>query len=315
MTSIGQHPATPAAPAHVIAHFSDTHFLGGNRPLHGAVDTQSTLELALSQLERSGTAPEAIVFTGDLTDLGEPEAYDRLRSIVEPAAARLGAEIIWVMGNHDERHLLRSHLLNDSGATDPGAPYDRVHTLGGLRVIVLDTTVPGYHHGELAADQLAWLRGQLATPAAHGTLLALHHPPIPTSIDLMSVLELQRQHELADVIRDTDVRGILGGHLHYTTHSTFAGVPVSVASATCYTLDLSALAGTFAGVDGGRAFNLVHVYDDRVVHSVVPIGDSPIVSGFSETFLRNIAAMTPDERVEVFSNKASTVTVADIENR
>ena len=43
------------------------------------------------------------MFTGDLADRAEPKAYARLREIVEPAAADLGAEAVWVMGNHDER--------------------------------------------------------------------------------------------------------------------------------------------------------------------------------------------------------------------
>ena len=52
----------------------------------------------------------------------------------------------------------------------------------------------------------------------------------------------------------------------------FAGIPVSVASATCYTQDLNVPVGGTRGRDGGQAFNLVHVYEHTVVHSVVPLG-------------------------------------------
>ena len=79
------------------------------------------------------------------------------------------------------------------------------------------------------------------------------------------------------MIRGTDVRGILGGHLHYSTHSTFAGVPVSVASATCYTQDLNVVYPGARGQDGAQSYDLVHVYGDRVLHSVVPIGQYPTV--------------------------------------
>ncbi len=47
--------------------------------------------------------PDAIVFTGDIADLGEPEAYEAVASIVVDAAAEMGSELIWVMGNHDAR--------------------------------------------------------------------------------------------------------------------------------------------------------------------------------------------------------------------
>src|SRR6185369_13255649 len=125
-------------------------------------------------------APQALVFTGDLADRAEPAAYARLREIVEPAAAELGAVVVWVMGNHDERAAYAQGLfgetLSDEGAE---ATQDRVHDVAGLRIVSLDTSVPGYHHGEVTDAQLAWLADVLQTPAPHGTLLALHHPPIP----------------------------------------------------------------------------------------------------------------------------------------
>lgn len=320
MTQFGQYPA----PTHVIAHLSDTHFLsadasGGERALYGEIDTHRNLQRALEQLERSGTNPAAIVFTGDLTDLAEEGAYRSLRQIVEPAAARMGSTVIWVMGNHDERLQFATELYDevdtDENSTEDAAPrpQDRVHDIDGLRIIAFDTTVPGYHHGDITSRQLEWLADELSAPAPHGTFLALHHPPIPTPIDLMALLELRGQARLAEVIRGTDVRGILAGHLHYATHSTCAGIPVSVAAATCYTMDLSAPMHSLSGIDGGQSFNLVQVYEEQVVHSVVPIGDHAQVSGFSAGFVEKMAALSPERRLDIFSNKLSTVSIADIE--
>jgi 3',5'-cyclic AMP phosphodiesterase CpdA len=302
---LGQYaPAT-----HVIAHISDTHFLGGKRPLYGKVDTDHHLGRALEQLERSGTSPEAIVITGDLADLAEPEAYERLKAAIQPVADRIGAQVIWVMGNHDERPPFSAAFFGE----ESDKPLDRVYHLGGLRIIALDSTVPGYHHGQLTDAQLDWLRAELATPAKDGTLLALHHPPIPTPIEIMAIIELEEQHRLADVIRGTDVRAILAGHLHYSTSGTFAGIPVSVAAATCYTIDNSGGAGNLVGIDDGQSFNLVHLYEDSVVHSIVPVSEAAQVSGFSGMVLDALATMTPDQRREAFSSKTSTFNVAEAE--
>ncbi|MGV8913747.1 MAG: phosphodiesterase [Rhodoglobus sp.] len=305
MIQLGQYPA----PSHVIAHVSDTHLLAGGRPLYGAVNTIAHLEQALAQLERSTAKPQAIVFTGDLADLGEPDAYVRLRSIVEPAAARMNAQIIWVMGNHDERAQYSSLLFDE----ESDAPQDRVYMIDGLRIVSFDTTVPGYHHGEITDEQLEWLRNELATPAPHGTLLAVHHPPIPTPmLEAMGMLELQRQERLAEVLRGSDVRAILAGHLHYSTHSTFAGIPVSVASATCYTLDLSAHDRLLSGVDYGQAVNVVHVYENQTVHSIIPVGDTAEITGHSAEAWAQIEAMTPEQRMETFSAKNSTFNSAEV---
>ncbi|TAJ47138.1 MAG: phosphodiesterase [Herbiconiux sp.] len=291
-------------PLHTIIHISDTHFLADRKPLYGAVDTDATLTRALRQLEASGIRPEALVFTGDIADLGESDAYQRIRGIVEPAAERLGARVLWVMGNHDDRSRLREQLLDEPAATSPVVASIR---LGGLRVIALDSSVPGFHHGELSSEQLQWLRAELAVPAPEGTIVALHHPPIPTSIPLMPVLELQRQHELEAVIEGTDVRAILGGHLHYSTNSMFAGVPVSVAAATCYTMDATAPRGELRGLGGGQSFTIVQVYGDRIVHSIVPIGDFPQVSGFDKAFVDRVYALSADEQLEAFSRQVPPI--------
>jgi 3',5'-cyclic-AMP phosphodiesterase len=301
---LGQYP--PAR--QVIAHLSEPHLLAGGAPLHGAAETVDNLRRALTQLERSGRRIDALVFTGDLTDLGEPDAYQRLRDLVEPFAERMGAQLIWVMGNHDERPEYARILMREEPSDEP---QDRVVDLDGLRLIVLDTSVPGYHHGELSTSQLEWLADELSRPAPRGTLLALHHPPVPVIIEAMATLELLDQHRLEAVVRGTDVRGILGGHLHYATTSTFAGVPVSVASASCYTLSLTARDRLLSGLNGGQAFNLVHVYDDRIVHSVVPIGEFEEISGLDADELPGIVAMTPQERREQLSAKQSFANLGD----
>jgi len=257
-------------PDHFILHLSDTHFVTEG-DLYGAVDSERLLQQLFDELEASGGRPEAIVFTGDLADKGDAAAYAKLRAIVEPAAARLGTRIIWVMGNHDDRGTFREQLLDQVATT---APIDRVHWVNGLRIIALDSTVPGHHYGEISPSQLDWLAEELSSPAPHGTILALHHPPVPSVLDLAVTVELREQSRLAAVLRGSDVRTILAGHLHYSTAATFAGIPVSVASATCYTQDLAVAVGGTRPQDAAQAYNLVHVFDETVVHSVVSVGDT-----------------------------------------
>jgi Icc protein len=296
---MGQYPAA----THLLAHLSDTHFLGTaadgtGRLLYGAVDTDSTVHRAMAQLEASGLAFDALVFTGDIADRGEPDAYRRVRDIVESAAERMGAALVWVMGNHDERAAFRTELLRERAQT---GPVDRVTEVNGLRLITLDTSVPGYHHGEVSAGQLEWLRGVLDTPAQHGSLLALHHPPVPTALPLMTILELREQAALATVVAGSDVRAILGGHLHHATTGLFAGIPVSVAAATCYTIDVAAPPRELTGVAGGQSINLVHVYADQVVHSTVPLGAFEVVTRFDPEYLDRMERLSPEERVDAFS--------------
>ncbi len=220
--------------------------------------------------------------------------------MIEPVAERLGAPVIWVAGNHDERPALRRDLLDLPPSEDP---VTGVWDLGGLRMVALDTTVPGWHHGDLDEAQLTWLRDVLATPAPLGTILAMHHPPLPSHIPLFDILELRDQGRLAAVLTGSDVRAILAGHLHYSTSGTFAGIPVSVAAATCYTMDLARPAVEVNGMDAGQSFHLVHVYDQTITHAVVPVVDAQAGEYFSAAWVEKMAALTPAERLEAFSRK------------
>lgn len=298
MIQYGQLPP----PTHVVAHLSDTHLLAGDARQYGAIDTVARVQSALDRVARIDPPPQALVFTGDLADVADPAAYRLLRQRVEPLAERLGAQVIWCMGNHDERAAYSRELFGEESEE----PQDRVYDVDGLRIVGLDTSVPGWHHGEVTDTQLTWLSEVLATPAEHGTILALHHPPIPTPMmPVAEVIELLEQERLAAVLHGTDVRAILGGHYHFSSHSTFAGIPVSVAAATCYLADPAPLDRFISAVDGNTSINAVHVYADRVVHTIVPVPEAPEVSGFGMDVVPLVEALSAEERLDMVSRKDS----------
>jgi len=84
-------------PGHVLLHLSDLHLVGGPGTLHGSVDSSARLQEICQQIIASRIKPAAIIFTGDLADKGELEAYKRLRVMIEPVCDALGAKAIWAM--------------------------------------------------------------------------------------------------------------------------------------------------------------------------------------------------------------------------
>lgn len=293
---------------HVIAHISDTHLLGGDRKLFSTVDVAQNLTRILDRLRAGDQHIDALVFTGDLADVAEVDAYQLLRRLVEPVAAEMGAELIWVMGNHDERAPYSRELFDD----ESDGPQDRVYNVGGLRIISLDTSVPGYHHGAITDAQLAWLKAELASPAEHGTVVAMHHPPLEAHNPLVRLIGLEQPSRLAEVIAGTDVRTILAGHLHYSSFGQFAGVPVSVASATCYTVDVGADNSLLlSSVDGAQSVNLVHVYESDIVHSIVPVENYEQIAGYPATLLAMAETLSEADIREMVSNKNSDFNTAE----
>jgi 3',5'-cyclic AMP phosphodiesterase CpdA len=264
---------------HRIGHVSDSHFTASGL-LHGHVRTALTFAIALDALLESGVPVDAVVHTGDVADDGAADAYAAARGLLDAAEARGGLPVLPVPGNHDDRAAMRQHLLRLPPSAEP---VHSVHDVRGLRLVLLDTSIPGRVEGGLGDDQLAWLRSVLEEPAEHGTVLALHHPPVPVEVTGLQRLHLTGQERLAQAIAGTDLRAILGGHLHYATASVFTGVPVFVAPATAYTIALRAPGGGVAALDGGRAVAVLTCYDDgRVGWSLLP-ADRP-----------GVIAQTPD---------------------
>ncbi len=292
-----------AAPRHAIAHLSDPHLIGGGRLHYGVVDNVANLRRALDRLAAVHPPPQALVFTGDLADQGEPEAYATLREVVEPAAEAMGAIVVWTMGNHDERAAYARGLYD----SDHDGVQDRVHEVDGLRIVALDTSVPGYHHGALRPEQLAWLADVLATPgrARHPAGDAPPAAPAADAARRRADRAPRPASRSPTSIAGTDVRGILAGHLHFSTWSTFAGVPVSVASASCYTTDPAPVDRFVSGVDAAQAFTMVHTYDDRLVHTLVPLERGTEVNHVGLDIAEALETVSVEEARELASSKTS----------
>lgn len=256
-------------PTHTLIQLTDIH-IDDECPVRDGVDTLAVLEHAFDTIADSGVTPSAILLTGDLTEHGSPGEYVRLRAAVERGTARIGAPALYAMGNHDERAQLRGALLGVQAGTEP---LDYVTDLDGLRVVVLDSTVPRCASGEIDEAQREWLRDVLAQPAAAGTVLAMHHPPLPSPVPLMERIRLRGRDELAEVLAGTDVRMILAGHTHVAAAGMLAGIPVWSGGPifTCIDALMPATLG-----DGLRTFatpsmSRIDVYPDTVMASSVPL--------------------------------------------
>jgi len=255
-------------PRHTLVQFSDVHIVPEGDLLLDRLDTTEQLRHALAAVEAAESAPVALLFTGDLADTGDVRAYRRLRAVVDEALPRIGAPALFAMGNHDDRAAFREGLL---GVPASSAPHDFTHVAGDVRVIMLDSTTPGSHSGDLTEDQLEWLRAELAEPAPGGTALGLHHPPIPTPLAFLERLALARPERLGAVIAGSDVRIVLSGHNHHATCGVLAGVPVWAAPAVAYRADVFPPAGSYRGVSG-VGYTRVDLYEDCATATFVPVG-------------------------------------------
>lgn len=196
----------------LIAQISDMHIKTEGRLAYGVVDTAKMLEHCVHHLMHVGPRPDVVLATGDLVDFGRPTEYELLRRLLAP----VNVPLFLLMGNHDERDALRSAF------SEPDFDHLRAHDefvqyavdLGGLRLIALDTVVPGQGGGRLCAQRLKWLDTQLSQDSTP-TIVAMHHPPFETGIAHMDIQGLEGREGFAEIIaRHDHVQRVMCGHLH-----------------------------------------------------------------------------------------------------
>ena len=256
--------------SYLLVQISDVHLTASGSLLSG-IRPRDNLVKALRLLDTTGIRPDVFLLTGDLADAGEGACYDDLAGMLAEAASRSGASVIYVPGNHDERDTFHRHLLGGSGDGDRDGhgPVNQTHWRDGLRIIALDSTIPGQSHGALDDQTLGYLRTEIAAAAPDGTVLALHHPPIPSPIQPMAEIALREPERLRDAITGSDVRIVLCGHNHHEALGTLGPVPVWVCPATAYRADITSTQ-TFQRVPD-IALSRIDLSDDGPTVTVIAV--------------------------------------------
>jgi 3',5'-cyclic AMP phosphodiesterase CpdA len=232
----------------LLAHISDLH-------LDGTPRAAQRVRQVMDCLRELPEPPDALLVTGDIADRGDAAGYSA-------AAALLAAPFPFLAcpGNHDSRPALRTALLGAQASSDP---VNQAHQVGGLTVLMCDSTVPGEAGGRLAAETLAWVEDADAGGAP--AVLAFHHPPVPVHHPMPDSMSLANPGELAELLsRHPEVIAVLGGHAHTAAASVFAGRPVLLAPAVTWTLMMPPDPARLADPTADPGFALHTVEDGQI---------------------------------------------------
>ena len=180
-----------------IAQITDLHVVARDRLCYRQVPTNEQLRQAVAHLNGLKPSPDAVIASGDLTDHGRDEEYSVLRELLSP----LKIPVFVIPGNHDNREALLKSFADRDYMPPTGSPFvNYVIDDYPIRLIGLDTSVPGRHHGEVCAERLRWLEGTLSARPDAPTLIFMHHPPFRTGIRWMDAAGLHGGRELELVV-------------------------------------------------------------------------------------------------------------------
>jgi 3',5'-cyclic-AMP phosphodiesterase len=220
----------------LIAQFTDTHIKPEGRLAYGRVDTTALLRQAIEHLHTLPQRTDLLLVTGDLVDAGGADEYVRLRALLDSCA------VPWVLiaGNHDDRQQMRIAFPAQPGAQDPRFwQFDIQPGDGSLRILGLDTLLPGDSAGLLCPERLHWLAARLQEQPDTPTLIAMHHPPFITGIGHMDDIGLAGRDAFAELMaQHPQVQLVICGHLHRSIRAVVGGRAVMTAPSTAHTVQL-----------------------------------------------------------------------------
>jgi Icc protein len=257
----------------LIAQISDTHIKPEGSLAYGRVDTSAFLARAVDHILHLDPRPDAVLGTGDLVDGGTPAEYARLRHLLSP----LPMPVYLIPGNHDDRDALRE-VFADYPKMPRAGFIQYVVADGSLRLIAVDTLLPGQPGGRVDAERLAWLDARLREAPSTPTMIFMHHPPFKTAIEYMDGIGLEGADAMAEVVRrHPQVERVVCGHLHRSIQSRWAGTVAMTVPATAHqvALDVRREVGLSLSMEPpGYALHLWRP-DVGLVSHVVSVGDFP----------------------------------------
>jgi len=256
----------------IIAQLSDFHARPHGRPAYGFIDTNAAIGRAVDAVLAMQPRPDCVLVTGDLTDCGLAEEY----AIVREQLARLPMPVYVVPGNHDRRENFVAGLSGQRDYLPKAGFLNFAIEAFPVRLIGLDTLVPGESGGTLSAESEAWLAQTLAEGAGRPTLIFMHHPPFRVAVDGMDGILCRVSPDFAGLIaRHPEIERIVCGHYHRPIQRRFAGTIGYVAPGTAHQVALDLRRGTENQMIMEPPAFAVHAWDPEagLVSHLQPIGD------------------------------------------
>jgi plastocyanin len=211
-----------------FVQISDSH-IGFNKAANP--DVTATLMAAIARINALPTAPDFLLHTGDLSQLSKPEEFDTLEQSLKTCKA---SRVFYVPGEHDVLGDDGKQYLERFGKGTKGQgwySFDKngVHFVGLVNVLNLQAGGLGY----LGADQLEWLKNDLAGLSASTPIVVFAHIPLWSVYPEWGWGTSDSAQALALLRRFGSV-SVLNGHIHQTMQKVEGNITFHTAMSTAF---------------------------------------------------------------------------------
>ena len=207
-----------------LVQLTDTHLCKAAGGTLLGMDTDNSLLAVIDLVGAERGETDLVLATGDLSDHGFTEAYQRLLDYLDT----LGPNF-WLTGNHDDRDAMQAAM----------GERNRLHSeilVAGWQILMLDSQVSGEVGGKLGELELAYLDEALASAQQRGlfSLVCLHHQPVAVGtpwLDEQMVADADQFFAVLD--RYPGVRAVLWGHVHQQIDRRRGELQLMASPSTC----------------------------------------------------------------------------------
>lgn len=203
---------------------TDTHLSGDEHASMRGIATLPALRAVLAKAAEAIAAADAVLVTGDVVQ-DDPGGYRHFREVL----GALGRPVLVLPGNHDDPAALRDALWGH-----PAFQFGGHLDVGGWRIVLLDSVVPGEVWGRLDPAALAALDHCLGEAPDRHALVCLHHHPVPMSSAWLDEIGLREPEDFLAVLRrHPQARGVVWGHVHQAFDALRDGIRLLATPSTC----------------------------------------------------------------------------------
>lgn len=213
----------------LIAQLSDPHVRPEGMLYQGVVNSNAMFAAAIAQVNALDPKPDLVLLSGDLVDKGSVPEYLMLKRLL----SALEVPVLVIPGNHDEREAFRAAFDDHSYLPKSGPLNYAAGDHGPVRILALDVTLPGLHHGAVDEAGARWLDAALSAEPQRPTIVMMHQPPFESGVPYLDAYLCRDGGRLAEVVsRYPNVERIVCGHVHRFMQMRFAGTVVCTAPST-----------------------------------------------------------------------------------
>lgn len=210
----------------LIAQISDTHIAGWGKKAYGIAPTAENLARCVDHINQFDPQPDLVLVTGDITYTGLAEEAERAASLL----SKLRYPFYIIPGNHDDRSVLWTAFGGHACPSTVQGFMNYVIEGYDVRLIAMDSIVPGAPGGEICETRAAWLDERLSEAKEHPTVIFIHHPPVKCGVLETDVDGFVGADRLGRVIEKySNIERVICGHIHREAHVRWRGTVVSTA--------------------------------------------------------------------------------------